>query len=40
MGIEQLDNLVKIGKLKAEPPEATGLDGMRLVDPFVRLRAC
>jgi hypothetical protein len=28
MGIAQLDNLVKIGKLKVEPSEAVELDGM------------
>lgn len=28
MGIAQLDNLVSIGKLKAEPPAAGELDGM------------
>jgi hypothetical protein len=28
MGIAQLDNLVSIGKLKAEPPAAAELDGM------------
>lgn len=28
MGIDQLDNLVRTGKLKAEPPADEELDGM------------